>query len=90
MSAPWTYEGYWHAVMGLGDARTVAQDHLLPTGDLLTADAIDNWLDAVSYDAWVEGSDRDDPRPDEWAGFQRRAVEELVAAVAVLATPRAR
>lgn len=75
MTAPrWTYEGYWHAVLGVGSADDVVRDFALVD----PGPGLDEWLDDAEVEAWAQGGEVGD-LPEEWTGYHARALGELRA-----------
>lgn len=72
----WTYDGYWHAVLGSVSPLALVAEHCL------VADGLDGWLGKAETEAWAQGGDPG-PLPEEWAGFHARALAELMRAVEV-------
>ena len=78
MSSAWDYEGYWNAVIG---AHLSAKDAVRDFD--LTRSTASDWVIRCEADAWDAGN-LGGPVPPEWAGFRRRAIEELERAAAAL------
>ena len=76
MSAPWTYAGYRHAVLGLGSADDLVREFAL----VETGAGLDEWLGHAEAEAWSQGGGGGD-MPEEWTGYHARALGELRAAV---------
>jgi hypothetical protein len=72
---PWTYEGYWSAVLGAyRDADGVVHEFAL------VAEGLDEWLGVAEAEAWNRGGGKHDELPEEWRGFHTRALAELTSA----------
>jgi hypothetical protein len=72
LKSPWTYEGYWNAV--IGDRRTaestVAEFDLDPTDRR----GLDEWLGLAEVESARAGRIE---IPEEWSGFHAKALDEL-------------
>jgi hypothetical protein len=74
---PWTYEGYWNAVLGLENAAGVLREYELTDG---SERGLDEWLGVAESAAWNAGGGSARDLPEEWAAHHTRALAALVAA----------
>ena len=73
----WTYEGYWHAVIGLHTpAQAVAEFDLTGEG------GIERWLEEAETISAAQSADFSDDDAATWAAFRTRAASALSAALA--------
>ena len=66
----WTYEGYWHAVLGQGTSVDVVREHELG------AEGLDEWLGLAEVEAARIGG-VGSVLPEEWAEYHKRALAAL-------------
>ena len=76
---PWTYEGYWLAVCGLGAPEDIVNDWDL--ADEILKDKVPEWLAWAENEAWGAGDTPNDPHPIEWADYRIKAMAKLREAV---------
>ncbi|GMV18390.1 MAG: hypothetical protein AMXMBFR56_66140 [Polyangiaceae bacterium] len=73
----WDYEGYWNVVLGADrTAADVVREFALNVDD---RPGLDEWLGHAEVESWRVGGTGGE-LPAEWAGFHRRALEELLGA----------
>jgi hypothetical protein len=72
----WTYEGFWNTVLSIGNAAQVVREFEFETD----AD-LDEWLGHAESEAWAVGAQGGE-MPASWAGYHRKALAELQAAIA--------
>jgi hypothetical protein len=80
-TAIWTYDQYLAAVLPQGVAATVAEHDLADGHQIGRNDGLDDWLDQSEDTTWREDLSMKGDRPEEWCGFHRRALAELIAAI---------
>lgn len=81
MAKPWTYEGYWQAVLGRGSAAQVVADYGLDPRDRV---GLSEWLGQCESDSLSMGlTDRAEREAasEEWEarGFHAKALADLLA-----------
>jgi hypothetical protein len=77
VSAAWTYDGYWHAVIGQQTPEQIACDSAL-----FSKDSDEGHISSVLFEAEHQAAEQGGiARPDEWAAFHERAVDRIFDAI---------